>query len=113
MFGSRGFGGNKETSRIIEGEEVLGFRRLEIVGHARTQMKIRNVSLADVLRTLRNPDEKGLGIQPAGRERVRWHKTARLAIDVVFERLADRIRVIAVISVTRRMVQRRQDNGHA
>src|SRR5207253_10883396 len=96
----------KDDSEVIE-PEVLGFRKLEIIGHARKQMKIRDVSVTDILRTLEHPDEKGLRAD-FGRERHRWNKTTRSAIDVVFERLADRIRAVTVIAKVRRIIERRK-----
>lgn len=97
----------KDDSEIIEGREVLGFKKLEIIGHARKQMKIRDVSVDDVFRTLQQPDETGLRAD-FGRERYRWNKTTRSAIDVVFEKLADRIRVVTVIAKVRRIIERRK-----
>jgi len=92
MFPRRG---PLETSRIILAE-VLGFGKIELVGHARQRMKQRQISQADVIRTLKNPDETVPSSHPA-RTRVRWHKSRRTAIDVVYEILSDRVRVITVI----------------
>ncbi len=78
---------------IILEEELLGKTKVEIIAHALDQMKIRGVSEAEVLAVIRHPAETGL-TAPAGRERVRKFKKPTKAIDVVYEVLEDRIRVI-------------------
>lgn len=88
----------RDTSRVYE-ESILGFDKLEIVGHARERMKMRSVTLRDVIKTLESPDEY---VQSSNRKRkrARWHKTSYVSIDVVYEELSDRIRVITVIRMT-------------
>ena len=93
-----------ETSRGIHAS-VLGVQFVEIVGHANNRMKERGVSDQDVIAALKSPSKTGLPTQP-GRERVRWNKTARVAVDVVYERLSDRIRVITTMRGSRRVAGR-------
>jgi hypothetical protein len=90
---------SKETSRLIF-EEVLGFSKLEIVGHALSRMKERGVTTDEVIDTIRTPDRGGLPTQK-GRKRVRKNRSAVAAVDVVYEELRDRIRVITVIDIDR------------
>lgn len=86
---------------------VLGFTQIEVVAHADYQMQVRGLTLEDALTTIANPDQTGLPTQP-GRERVRRNKTARVAVDVVYETRSDRLRVITVIRIERRLVERRR-----
>ncbi len=88
-------------------EPALGRNTIELSGYARLQMGIRGISEDDVLQTLRNPKQFGLPTQP-GRERVRWNKTARVAIDVVYEIHPDRVFVVTAIKKVRRIVERRR-----
>jgi hypothetical protein len=70
---------------------ILGFTKLELIGHALDQMKVRDISKDDVLLTLSDPSETGLPTQP-GRKRYRRSKVGGgKPVDVVFEELADRI----------------------
>jgi hypothetical protein len=88
-------------------EAALGRDIIELSGHARLQMGIRDISEDDVLKTIREPTATGLPTQP-GRERVRRDKTARVAIDVVYELLPDRVFVVTAIKKERRLVERRR-----
>jgi hypothetical protein len=103
----------KETSKVLDmSPPLLGCAEMELVGHARLQMKVRGIDTTDIIHTLRSPDETGLPTQP-GRQRYRWKKTIRRAVDVVFELLQDRVRVITVIAVERRLVERKKKrNGN-
>ena len=99
--------------KIVEGNLILelgtpigAYKLVEIVQHAVERMAERKVSEPDVLNTLRNPDETGLHTEP-GRKRVSRNKTARIAIEVIYEELKDRLRVITVVSRTRRISGRR------
>jgi hypothetical protein len=90
---------------------ILGRAKLELVGHAQDQMKVRDIGLSDILLTLRNPDETDLPTQP-GRKRYRRCKHGGgPPVDVVFEEMPDRIRVITVIAKQRRLVDRRPKKG--
>jgi hypothetical protein len=77
-------------------ESARGRELVEIVGHALERMKCRSITEHDILCTLRegvaSPDQT----QP-GRLRFTWHRTRKIKIDVVFEELPDRVRVITVI----------------
>jgi Domain of unknown function (DUF4258) len=99
--------------KVVQGNLLLQldtpigeFKFVEIIKHALERMSERKVSEQDVLNTLRKPDEEGLSTQP-GRKRVSWNKTARVAIEVVYEELTDRLRVITAISRPRRISGRR------
>jgi hypothetical protein len=61
-------------------------------------MKQRRVTQAEVFAALRNPTRKGLPTQP---HRERWRKkiSVRSAVDVVFERWAEKIGIITVILI--------------
>ncbi len=88
---------SEKPSQVIHLEEpILGYRTIEIGFHAVERMEQRGVSLEDVLKTLRNGRQVP-GKQPRGRIRVKWNKTARLRIDVIFEKLKDRLGVVTVI----------------
>lgn len=98
----------KETSRIVDmNSAVLGRTRLELVGHARMQMKTREIGIGDIIHTIKSPVETDLPTQ-AGRKRYRWNKTIAQAIDVVFEILPDRLRIITVIAIKRRLIERKK-----
>ncbi len=89
-----------QTSRVLH-VPVLGYRQLELVKHAQDRMRQRGISVQDVLQTLRHPDVTGLPTE-AGRKRVRKNRSRHHAVDVVYDELADRVRVITVIRITRR-----------
>jgi hypothetical protein len=84
---------------------ILGYSTIQVIGHALDRMKARDVTLVDILKVLREPDKTGLPTQP-GRERYRRNKTARVAIDVVFERQADRLSVVTTMKRDRRISRR-------
>ena len=99
--------------KVVEGNLLLqlgaaieGYQVVEIISHALERMAERQISEQDVLNTLRDPDEKGLSTQP-GRKRVSRNKTARVAIEVVYEELTDRLRVITALKRPRRISGRR------
>jgi uncharacterized protein DUF4258 len=99
--------GWSENAGEILHESALGFGVAEVCRHALDRMQSRGMTKRDLLRTVRNPDVTGLPIQP-GRERIRWNKTARVAIDVVYERLEDRLFIVTVIRITRPIIGRRR-----
>ena len=76
---------------------VRGKEKLELLRHALERMAQRGVTQSQVVHTIKNPDETGLPTQ-ADRERVRKHLSSGLTLDVVYEELEDRIRVITVIA---------------
>ena len=84
-----------EPSTIVEVDDLLGKSKVEFIFHAVDQMRIRKISVLEVLAVIRTPAVTGLPTQP-GRERVRKFKKPTKAIDVVYEVLEDRIRVITV-----------------
>ena len=96
----------EDRARILN-ESALGFDTVTLTGHAQDQMEIRGVTVEDVLKTIRNPTERGLPTQP-GRQRFRWHKTIRTAIDVVHMPIENSLFVVTVIKITRRIVERRR-----
>ena len=85
----------EEPSKIVDVDELLGKTQVEFIFHALDQMRIRKISEAEVLAVIRSPAVIGLPTQ-RGRERVRKFKKPTKAIDVVYEVLEDRIRVITV-----------------
>jgi hypothetical protein len=90
---------------IVIDEPILGVPRLEILRHAQDRMKERGISLQDVRLTIEKLDEMVACEQP-GRKRARRHKTTRIDIDVVYEKLKDRVLVITAIKVERRIAKR-------
>src|SRR5690242_20544114 len=103
-----GTGLSKMQGKIL-GAVVPGVNEVELTGHAREQMQIRGFDEDDVIATLTSPDQRGLQTQP-GRKRVRRNKNARFACDVVYEegQCGKKIRVITVIKIIRRLVERRK-----
>jgi len=91
----------------ILGAVVSGYDEIELTGHACEQMQIRGFDETDVVETLANPTQRGLAAHP-GRKRVRRNKNARIACDVIYEESGKKIRVITVIKITRRLVERRK-----
>jgi hypothetical protein len=73
---------------------VLGYNTLEILPHASDRMKQRGITRDEVVETINSPTTTGLPTQ-AGRVRVRreFLKSGKV-IDVVYDELADRVRVI-------------------
>lgn len=104
-----GQAGRRETSKVIDlPSPILGKTRLELVGHARIQMKVRGIDTSDILTTLSKPDRTDLPTQ-AGRKRYRRSRVGGgMEVDVVFEELPDRIRVITAIAIERRLINRRK-----
>jgi len=96
----------REPGKVLR-VSVLGYEKVELLRHAIDQMRIREVSEGEVIRTLRNPS---FPVQEAreGRKLACWNKTVRSQIKVVYEELPDRIRVITVIAKVRRLVERRR-----
>jgi hypothetical protein len=84
-----------EPGKIVDVDDLLGKAQIEFIFHALEQMRIRTISEQEVIAVIRNPTETGLATQ-AGRERVRKFKKPTKAIDVVYEVLEDRVRVITV-----------------
>ena len=74
---------------------VRGKPKLELVRHALDRMAQRGVTQGQVVNAIKNPDETGLPTQP-GRERVRKHLSSGGSVDVVYEEMDDRVRVITV-----------------
>jgi hypothetical protein len=85
---------------------ILGYDTIALIEHALDQLKARGITLQDVETTLRNPDASIPTAMP-DRERFRWNKTARVAIDVVFERHPSCLLVVTAIKIERRLVRRR------
>ena len=79
---------------------VRGFELVELTRHALDRMKVRGISINQILETLRNPRKTGLPTQP-GRKRFRGALNKARAVDVVFEEKTDRIVVVTVVEVER------------
>lgn len=74
--------------------------KIEFSRHALDQMKARDISQDDVVRTLRNPHVRGLPTQIL-RHRVRRSKGAKRAVDVVYQHAGGgKIIVITAIMIT-------------
>jgi hypothetical protein len=99
----------RNANKILEVDPpILGFTRLEIVTHAMDMMKLRDIDKDDVILTLRDPSETGLPTQPGRKRYTRSRVGGGKQVDVVFEELEDRIRVITVIGIERRLVNRKR-----
>jgi hypothetical protein len=89
----------KDHGKAVDGEiseldpPILGKSRIEYVGHALDQMKIRGISKAQVEKVLRMPEVTGLKTVP-GRRRVRGKISKQRELDVIYIVQADRILVI-------------------
>ena len=99
-------------SRIQSQIELLdrpaaGFFKIEFTGNALYYMKRRGISKHDVLTAIRAPDEEGLPTEE-DRKRVRRNQNQREAIDVVYDTLEDRVRVITAFKTQRPLVRRRR-----
>ncbi|SRR6266511_2786001 len=93
---------NRES--LVLPEQARGKNLVELTGHAQDRMELREVSQQDVLDTLRHAS---ISIPTQeGRIRLRWQKTPRTSIDVVFDELRDRVRVITVIKSVRNPLRR-------
>ena len=83
---------------LVLNERLLGYDKVELIRHALIRMQQRGISRDDVFQTIRKPDKVGLPTEP-GRHRVRWIKSVNFSIDVVYELLPDRVRVITTMKV--------------
>jgi hypothetical protein len=93
-----------KKSRLIRAS-VLGVELVDLTYHAQKRMEMREITLEDVLSTLRHATETGLPAEP-GAERFRWQKDRRTFIDVVFARKSNRIGIITVWKTTRSLIRR-------
>jgi hypothetical protein len=84
---------------LMLNEQLLGFDRVELIGHARVRLKQRRITLEEVFQAIRKPDQINLPTAP-GCQRVRWNKSVNYSIDVVFDLPGDRVRIITVMRVT-------------
>lgn len=80
---------------------TLGFDSIHFTVHALDRMKQRRITRDDIYRAIDNPDQDGLPTT-TGRERVRWQKTERFSIDVVYEIVFDTIRIITTFRTDER-----------
>jgi hypothetical protein len=83
---------------LILNQRLLGRDKVEFIHHALVRMNQRGVSQAEVFHTIEHPSQTGLPTQP-GRQRVRWNKSINYSVDVVFELMDDRVRIITVMRV--------------
>lgn len=72
---------------------ILGKSKIEYVGHALDQMKIRGITKTLVEKALRMPDVTGLKTV-SGRRRVRAKSSKQRELDVIYMVQVDRILVI-------------------
>jgi len=93
--------GEKVPGIVIDCEPLRGFTKVEFTTHAIEQMKIRNLTRDEVLKTIRDPQETGLRTQ-ANRQRFRRYRSKKRALDVIFEEHEDRIIVVTAMIVSLR-----------
>ena len=91
----------KDRTKFIN-EEALGYKRVALTGHAQDQMAIRSITVEDVLHVLKCPQKTGLPTQPK-RNRYRWNKAGRTAIDVVWQEINGDLYVITTFKKTRKI----------
>lgn len=85
-----------DPALIVEGQvRGRGTVPIQFIHHALRRMRQRGITQEQALTALRIPDVTGLEADE-GREHYRRHLTASTAIDVVFDNLPDRVRVISV-----------------
>lgn len=72
---------------------IFGFTKIEFCPHALQQMALRSITAEQVLQALRKPTETGLPTQMY-RFRIRRQISRYKALDVVYQELTDRLRVI-------------------
>lgn len=101
---------SRTTSKLVTLQsQLLGCRLVEFTGHALARMKQRDVTEDDVLKALQISNRQIPGQQQPGRIRIRWQKTRRLSIDVVYEKDAKKgkLDIITVIAFTASLTRRR------
>jgi len=88
---------NSPPGKIVH-LDILGKPQIEFPRHALDRMSERGVTEEEVLDAILKPDGRGLPTRK-GRHRVRKQRNSRIAVDVVYETLPDRVRVITIITV--------------
>jgi hypothetical protein len=78
---------------------LLDKNKVYFIRHALDRMKQRGVFQNEVFEAIKSPAETDLPTQP-GRKRVRWYRSERTAIEVVYEELDDCFRIISVNRVS-------------
>lgn len=91
-------------SKILD-VQVRGCSKVELTWHAQEQMRTRGISEADILRTLERATEE-LPVNVPNRKKIRWNKTVRFSIDVVYVVIGDHLVVITAIKNQRRIARR-------
>ena len=97
--------GEKVPGIVMECEPLRGVSKVEFTSHAIDQMRIRNLTKEEVLRTIRDPQVTGLPTQK-NRQRFRRLRSGKRALDVVFEEHKDRIIVVTAMIVSLRKKHR-------
>ena len=90
----RGF--KKRKPGVVRTRKLLDRNEVEFPNHALDRMKQRRITEFDVFSAIEHPDEVGLACAP-GYARVRWHKTPRTSIDVVYDLRENRVLIISVM----------------
>lgn len=85
--------GPKKSLILHPTKKLLGHGVVEFIPHALRQMKIRGITADQVMDAIRRPTETGLPTQMY-RSRIRRQMDRDRALDVVYEELIDRVRVI-------------------
>lgn len=91
----------RDRNRHIRGVNVLGLTHVELTWHAQQRMKSRGIADAELLATIKSPNKIIPTSQP-DLVRARKIRNARIAVDVVYKKMDDRILVITAIRIERR-----------
>ncbi len=75
---------------------ILGYEFVEFTTHVLDRMDQRGVTEEDILKVL-SLNKQVPGPQPPRRTRIRWHKTAKMCVDVVYEKQKEVLGIITVV----------------
>ncbi len=91
-----------DPARVIEATIQGTPVTVEFIQHATDRLRERGISEEEVIAVLDKPDETGL---PAGegRQRNRKYYGSSSALDVVYEPLPDRLRIVSAYKKSRRI----------
>lgn len=84
--------------------ELLGKPKVEFTDHALARMAERNIRRSEVYDTVKNPSRVGLPVSGGSseREHVRRVMGRQRTVDVVYELLEDRVRIITTWAMDNR-----------
>lgn len=93
---------DRSKRKVREGEwvyrSVRGKGKIYFIRHVLDRMKQRGISRNEVLTAIKEPTETGLPTAE-GRTRVRWYRSHRTAIDVVYEEHDTFFRIITATAI--------------